>query len=75
MFRINIYWHWQFCFATCIDDICKDFGESKDDMDFSHSLPIKSKKMYDTTTKGILGKFKSEETFEITDFCGLKPKC
>ena len=33
-----------------------------------------NQKMYDTTNKGILGKFKSE-TFEITDFCGLKPKC
>ena len=32
-----------------------------------------SQKMYDTTKKGILGKFKSE-TFETTDFCGLKPK-
>ena len=30
--------------------------------------------MYDTTKKGILGKFKSE-TFEISDFCGFKPKC
>ena len=35
---------------------------------------LSSQKMYDTTNKGILGKFKSE-TFEITDFCGLKPKC
>ena len=60
-------------FHTCLDDICKDFGESKDDMDFRHSLPVKQ--MYDTTKEGILGKFKSEETFEITDFCGLKPKC
>ena len=34
-----------------------------------------NKQMYDTTKEGILGKFKSEETFEITDFCGLKPKC
>ena len=35
---------------------------------------LSSQKMYDITNKGILGKFKSE-TFEITDFCGLKPKC
>ena len=64
-----------FFLQSCSDDTSQDFQDSKDDMDFSHSLPIKSKKMYDTTTKGILGKFKSEETFEITDFCGLKPKC
>ena len=32
-------------------------------------------KMYDKTKQKALGKFKSEETFEITDFCGLKPKC
>ena len=31
--------------------------------------------MYDKTNQKALGKFKSEETFEITDLCGLKPTC
>ena len=34
-----------------------------------------NQKMYDTTNKKVLGQFKSEETFEITDLCGLKPTC
>ena len=31
--------------------------------------------MYDRTNQKAVGKFKSEETFEITDLCGLKPTC
>ena len=31
--------------------------------------------MHDKTNQQVLGKFKPEETFEIADFCGLKPKC
>ena len=31
--------------------------------------------MHDKTNQKVLGKFKSEETFEITDFCSFKPKC
>ena len=31
--------------------------------------------MHDKTNQKVLGKFKPEETFEIADFCGLKPKC
>ena len=31
--------------------------------------------MYDKTNQKVAGKFKSEKTFEITDFCGLKTKC
>ena len=34
-----------------------------------------NQKMYDTTNKKVLGQSKSEETFEITDLCGLKPTC
>ena len=33
-----------------------------------------NQKMYGKTNKKVLGKFKSE-TFGISDFCGLKPKC
>ena len=62
-----------FVLNTITDDIYKDFKEIKDDMDLSN-YPS-SHKMYDKTNKKVLGKFKSEETYEITDFCGLKPKC
>ena len=31
--------------------------------------------MYDKTVQKVLCKSKSEKTFEITDFCALKPRC
>ena len=62
-----------FVLHTRTDDIYEDFNKISHHFDFSNYPEIH--KSYDKTNKKVLGKFKSEETEEITHFIGLRPKC